>query len=124
MSNVETFIASLPEDSPERAYHQALWDIVSTAKPGSPNVETGFGLMLFLERHDFVCNQIDTRTHPIAGSREENALFVQHLLPSVGENALWWKCKCVGTESQPKVVESSEWWRDHFRNHPLVYAVY
>jgi hypothetical protein len=114
------FVEALPEGGPEREYCAALSTIVQVPEADLRSVESGLGLLRFLNSYDFVGAGIDTTTHPAAGSDLFNATFVAHLFYPVGKRPEWWKQRALSSVSDVH----TDAWRSRFAESTQVEKVY
>lgn len=123
MVDVKNFVDSFPETSAEREYHGALVAITSAISFDRSNPHVGFGLLDFLTYHRFSGAGIDTGTHSVAGSREEDALFVAHLFHNLGHDPSWWLHESLRFNNPKEVEYWNNWWLKQFEQSPLVQRV-
>jgi hypothetical protein len=124
MVDLKSFVNSFPENSAEREYHEALRRIVSPIAFDKLNPYVGLGLVGFLTYHRFIGGGIDTGTHSVAGSREEDTLFVAHLFHELGHEPRWWRHNSL-TYDNPREVENwCNWWWTQFEQSSLVERVW
>lgn len=119
MAAVSDFVSSFHPGSAEHEYHSALERVIASIECDRENPEVGIGLINFLTQCDFIAFGVDTRTHSIAGSREENALFVAHLFEKVNRDSAWWTAQSLQIENA-----WSKWWENEFRRVPCVEEVF
>ncbi|MFP2904275.1 hypothetical protein ACLESD_04215 [Pyxidicoccus sp. 3LFB2] len=75
--NDERFLNQFREGSPEREYHSALLRVIRSV-PYPLTERAGFALLWLLHYERLVAGSVDTWTHPIAGSSQEDAELVSH----------------------------------------------
>lgn len=122
MNNVTSFINSFAHDSAEYEYHSAVFRIVSAISFDDTSSDCGIGLLEFLTEGDFIGAGINTLTHPIANSREENARLIAALFHRAERPVFWWAGSSL--EGRPETAVWKKWWREKFEQSELVKAVY
>lgn len=110
MKDVNALIESFPEGSAEREYHGAIAEIIRRIEFDDSNAQAGIGLLNFLTDKSFIAGMLDTRVHPVAGSRIENAILVSYLFSSLGRDVDWWVA-----ESLKGPTRWDEWWLHEFQ---------
>lgn len=108
--SVEALLESLPSGSPEREYHEALVRVVSRVAFDDSSEVIGFGLMNVLRDGRLVTVEVDTGSHPAAGSVDENSHLVSSLFGGVERSPAWWKANYAVCRSAPEVVAAARWW--------------
>ncbi len=115
MDALESFISSFEAGSGEQEYHLTLARIVRGITFDDSNAELGAGLVRFLTLCNFVSGKVDTRSHSVAKSWEENSYFVEALFSKLGHSGWWWRCSALSGHD-----EELEWWRQQFQRSPHV----
>lgn len=114
----KAYCGSLPAGSLELQYYSAIGKLVDCVKFDSSNPVVGLGLISFLTTYDFVGAGIDTRSHPISGSRLEDSFLVSKLFHPVGHDEYWWHLEHLRREGSADVIAQRDWWRQHLEDVP------
>lgn len=109
---------TLPPGSPELQYYCAIGSLVSSIEFDPADPVVGLGLLEFLTIYDFVGAGIDTRSHPVSGSRLEDSLLVSKIFHPVGRDEHWWRRELLEKEGSADVVKQREWWRQQLELTP------
>ena len=97
--------------------------IVSSIEFDRANVDVALGLLEFLNYKHFIGAGIDTAVHSVAGSREENAIFVSNLYSHMNRDHYWWERQSLMSESGD-IERWREWWKAAFQNSANVSEVH
>jgi hypothetical protein len=115
MQILQQLIDGFEPGSGEREYHSTLAKIVAGIQFDDANADLGIGLVRFLTMVRFASGPVDTGTHAVALSWEENAIFVASLFGKLSHPPGWWHFHALSGHQ----VEL-EWWREQFKRSPLV----
>ncbi|RYZ38183.1 MAG: hypothetical protein EOO71_25125 [Myxococcaceae bacterium] len=87
--NDDRFLAQFPHGSPERQYYSTLLKVVrSVSFPVSK--EAGFALLRFLDKDWVEVGEVNTLTHPVAGSVKGDAELVGHVFSVINDDPFYW----------------------------------
>ncbi|MGC3969153.1 MAG: hypothetical protein QM775_17845 [Pirellulales bacterium] len=111
-----------PDETPQRDYREAIMEIVSGINFDNGNVLCGLGLLTYITGGSFVGAGINVITHPDAGSLSSNAELVAEVFAPIHQSKYWWDDQLRACDPQ-QLKQWRDWWRDQFRNSPLVTKV-
>lgn len=115
----EQFLATLPDNSPERAYHAALLTLIRAAgSRADKRVEGeagGLGLLALIAGGRVATDKFDSDASPVGGSIEEAAVLVAHVYSEISPNPILWKSLAPARAGDTDVAAAVEAWVSKLR---------
>jgi len=106
---IDADFSCFPNDSPERDYFNSLLKLFQQNDVDTVNLEAGLAILHFLDRFDFVIGDVDSRSHPAAGSLELNAIFVSKVFGLKYEVFMWVEKYRAGNFEEQHFNYLSQW---------------